>query len=68
MEDNPWTEARVAELDHWLGRSRLGIEPADRLFLLWGHAHLFGSGLNGASPQATPGGRLHTRLPPGRVT
>lgn len=42
------SEARVAELDHWLGRGRLGIDPADRLFLLWGHAHLFGVGLKGS--------------------
>lgn len=29
----------------WLGRRRLGIAPDDRLFLLWGHSHLLGSGL-----------------------
>jgi len=32
---NPWA---------WLGRRRYGITPASRLFLLWGHSHLLGSG------------------------
>ncbi|MEM9313881.1 MAG: hypothetical protein AAGA95_04580 [Pseudomonadota bacterium] len=27
-------------------RSGLGVAPRDRLFLLWGHAHLFGEGLS----------------------
>ena len=42
-------EARTAELDHWLGRMTMGIDPADRLFLLWGHAHMFGTGLRGVA-------------------
>lgn len=31
----------------WLARSWIGIDPADRLFLLWGHSHLFGTGWKG---------------------
>jgi phenylacetate-coenzyme A ligase PaaK-like adenylate-forming protein len=31
----------------YLGRSRLGIEPLARTVLLWGHSHLFGTGLVG---------------------
>src|SRR5690606_32138355 len=46
------SEERVAELDHWLGRMALGIDPADRLFLLWGHGHMFGTGLRGAWARA----------------
>jgi phenylacetate-coenzyme A ligase PaaK-like adenylate-forming protein len=40
-------EIRSAALDIWLGRARLGIDPDDPLFLLWGHAHLMGSGFKG---------------------
>jgi len=36
-----------AGLDIWLGRSWYGIHPSSRLFLIWGHAHLLGSGLGG---------------------
>jgi phenylacetate-coenzyme A ligase PaaK-like adenylate-forming protein len=31
----------------WLGRSWQGIAPDDRLFLLWGHSHLLGTGVRG---------------------
>jgi phenylacetate-coenzyme A ligase PaaK-like adenylate-forming protein len=41
------SEARAASLDIWLGRERLGIAPADPLFLIWGHSHLFGAGWRG---------------------
>jgi phenylacetate-CoA ligase len=41
-------EHAAAALDIWLGRRRLGIAPNERLFLLWGHAHLLGSGWRGA--------------------
>ncbi|QYJ00063.1 hypothetical protein KUV46_12020 [Thalassovita mediterranea] len=41
-------EASSSALDIWLGRERLGISPADPAYLLWGHAHLLGSGLRGA--------------------
>jgi phenylacetate-coenzyme A ligase PaaK-like adenylate-forming protein len=40
-------EHAAAALDIWLGRSRLGIDPEEPLFLLWGHAHLLGSGFKG---------------------
>lgn len=41
-------EAFASSLDIWLGRSRLGIRQDDTAFLLWGHAHLLGSGIRGA--------------------
>lgn len=41
------SEAEVAALDIWLGRGRLGISASDRLFLIWGHSHIFGVGLKG---------------------
>lgn len=41
------SETKISSLDIWLGRQRLGIQPSDRLFLLWGHSHLFGTGLIG---------------------
>ncbi len=43
------SETSVAALDLWLGRQRLGVAPNDRLFLIWGHSHLFGSGLTGGA-------------------
>ena len=33
--------------DLWLARSWYGIRPADRQFMIWGHAHLLGSGFQG---------------------
>ena len=33
--------------DVWVGRSWYGIGPDARLFLLWGHSHLLGSGWRG---------------------
>jgi len=33
--------------DMWLGRSWFGIGPSSRLFLLWGHSHLLGTGFSG---------------------
>ncbi len=41
------SEAAEAALDIWLGRGRLGIRPDHRLFMIWGHSHLFGTGLKG---------------------
>jgi phenylacetate-coenzyme A ligase PaaK-like adenylate-forming protein len=35
------------QLDIWLGRSWYGIRPSSRLFLIWGHSHLLGSGVRG---------------------
>jgi len=34
--------------DLWYGRSRFGVDPSDKLFLLWGHSHLLGGGLGGS--------------------
>lgn len=42
------TEASVSAVAAWQARSWLGIAPTDRLFLLWGHSHLFGTGWTGA--------------------
>ncbi|MBE7544501.1 MAG: hypothetical protein M9913_05880 [Bryobacteraceae bacterium] len=42
------SENRIHEGHIWLARSWYGIEPASRLFLLWGHSHLLGKGWNGA--------------------
>lgn len=33
--------------DQWLGRSWYGIRPDSKLFMLWGHSHLLGTGLRG---------------------
>lgn len=30
--------------DRWLGRKWWGITPHDRLFMIWGHSHLLGTG------------------------
>ncbi|MEO8002691.1 MAG: hypothetical protein ABI644_12525, partial [Arenimonas sp.] len=42
------SESNFAALDLWLGRGRLGVRPDDRLFMIWGHGHLFGTGFGGA--------------------
>jgi len=42
------SESNFAALDLWLGRGRLGVRPEDRLFMIWGHGHLFGTGFGGA--------------------
>jgi phenylacetate-CoA ligase len=39
------SEAGDTDPDMWAARSWYGIAPSDRCFLLWGHSHLFGSGL-----------------------
>jgi phenylacetate-CoA ligase len=36
---------RVAKLMLW---GKMGYRPSDRLFLIWGHAHLLGTGIQGA--------------------
>jgi phenylacetate-coenzyme A ligase PaaK-like adenylate-forming protein len=41
-----------SELEHqrwdtWCARGWYGIQPSDRLFLVWGHSHLLGSGARG---------------------
>lgn len=45
-------EREFASKDMWYARSWFGVGPSDKLFLIWGHSHLLGSGsqgwLNGA--------------------
>lgn len=41
------SEYAEARADQWWGRSWWGVHPDQRLFLLWGHAHLLGTGLSG---------------------
>ncbi len=41
------SELRYSDLDYGLAREWFGVTPADRLFLLWGHSHLFGAGWRG---------------------
>ncbi len=41
------SEFRETRGDTWLGRSWYGVRPEHRLFLLWGHAHVLGSGIQG---------------------
>ena len=38
------SEVRYTTPDIWLGRSWYGVFPDSRLFLLWGHSHLLGTG------------------------
>jgi phenylacetate-coenzyme A ligase PaaK-like adenylate-forming protein len=40
-------EARPPAADLLTGRMANGLEEDDRIFLLWGHSHLLGTGLNG---------------------
>lgn len=40
-------EVRATRPNAWIGRGWYGVEPEDRLFMLWGHSHLLGSGLRG---------------------
>jgi phenylacetate-coenzyme A ligase PaaK-like adenylate-forming protein len=40
-------ELRSTIPDLWTARKWYGIDPASRLFLLWGHSHLLGSGVAG---------------------
>jgi phenylacetate-CoA ligase len=41
------SERKYEQRDFWYARGWYGITPADRLFLLWGHSHIFGDGLSG---------------------
>jgi phenylacetate-CoA ligase len=41
------SEAQHSIPDRWLCRAWYGVKPADRLFMIWGHSHLLGSGLKG---------------------
>jgi phenylacetate-CoA ligase len=43
-----WTsENAFTRADTWWGRSWYGLTPASKLYLLWGHSHLLGTGLMG---------------------
>ncbi len=33
--------------DRWMCRGWYGVKPADKLFMIWGHSHLLGSGFKG---------------------
>jgi phenylacetate-coenzyme A ligase PaaK-like adenylate-forming protein len=41
------SEVKDSTIDRWLGRKWWGIDSADRLFMIWGHSHLLGTGLKG---------------------
>jgi len=41
------SEMKEAELDLWTARSWYEINPKSRLFLIWGHSHLLGTGVSG---------------------
>ena len=43
-----WASERTYEQGNfWYAREWYDISPADQLFLLWGHSHIFGEGLSG---------------------
>ena len=41
------SELQDTALDMWLARSWYGVRPDSRLFQIWGHSHLLGSGWRG---------------------
>ena len=41
------SEQRITRYDQWCGRGWYGVDPGSRLFLLWGHSHLLGTGVRG---------------------
>ena len=41
------SELDYANADVWLARSWFGIDPGDKLFLIWGHSHQLGRGIPG---------------------
>ena len=41
------SEDEATRACQWVGRAWQGVAPEDRLFLLWGHSHLLGTGLRG---------------------
>jgi len=41
------SEIELATKNIWSARSWFGVQPSDRLFLIWGHSHMLGSGLKG---------------------
>jgi len=43
-----WNSERAStRADTWMARGWYGIDPASRLFLIWGYSHLFGTGARG---------------------
>lgn len=38
------SEAQHSIPDRWIGRRWYGVQPSDKLFLIWGHSHLLGKG------------------------
>ncbi len=41
------SETIYSKRNIWYARSWYGIKPKDKLFLFWGHSHIFGDGLKG---------------------
>lgn len=41
------SEAQHSIPDRWMCRRWYGVQPSDRLFMIWGHSHLLGTGLKG---------------------
>lgn len=48
-------DAAFLHSNMYLGRSWAGIAPGDAILLIWGHDHLYGSGLKGAVNRARRG-------------
>jgi phenylacetate-coenzyme A ligase PaaK-like adenylate-forming protein len=43
-----WNSEREHSVpDRWMCRRWYGVQPSDRLFMIWGHSHLLGTGLKG---------------------
>ena len=40
-----WQDGGIASSSQWLGRAAYGYYPGIRTFLLWGHEHLYGTGV-----------------------
>lgn len=41
------SEAQHSIPDRWMCRGWYGVKPSDRLFMIWGHSHLLGTGFKG---------------------
>jgi phenylacetate-CoA ligase len=41
------SEAQHSIPDRWMCRRWYGVQPSDKLFMIWGHSHLLGTGLTG---------------------
>lgn len=40
-------ESTYDQANRWYARSWYNVNPSDKLFLIWGHSHLLGSGISG---------------------